>query len=131
MIDLATFKWLAAERVWMRQCSGPQLEIVIGGNEQAPDPGRVAVADEVLHQIEQVERVAKAYLDAFVDRPKFAPNSDWFLDSVEFGPRGDEPLDEFVAYFSLEDDDYGLWSVVLCRTSLAGINPVEIARRQP
>lgn len=130
MIDLTTFNWLPGERVWMRpSVPGRRLEIVIGGNKEGPDPARVLLAEDVLPHIEQAERKATAYLDAFVDRAKFARNEEWFLDSIEFGRCDDEPLDEFVTYFALDEDIYGLWSVRLRRTQHAGIVAVMFARR--
>jgi hypothetical protein len=131
MIDLTTFNWLASERVWMRPClPAPQLEIVIAGDEQAPDTARVLLANEVLKRTDVVQKEATAYLDAFVDRRKFAPNGEWFLVSVEFGRRGDEPYDEFLAYFYLEDDTYDLWSVLLRHTRHAGVVPKAFSRQQ-
>jgi hypothetical protein len=131
MIDLSRFNWNAGEGIWIRPSPpGPQPEVVIAGDEQGPEPSCLPIAEAVLTDIDGVIKHAAKHLDTFVDRTRFARDSEWYLDAVEFGCRVDQPKDEFVAYFSLEEDTYGLWSVLLRRTDHAGIVIVSFSRRQ-
>ncbi len=109
MINVSDFHRLPDEDAWVRRS---EPEIIIAGTVDGPLPGRVRVADLVLSDIARVTVAASAYLESFVDRKRFAPASEWRLEWIEFGRTGDEPISEFIAYFSLLDEDiYGLWSV--------------------
>ena len=131
MLNLSEFNWLGGEHVWMRPgLPGPRLEIVIAGDESGPQATRLPLVEPVLAEIASVERKASGYLDVFVHRPKFAPTSDWYLDNIDFGRGASDALDEFTAYFSIEEDLYGLWSVRMRHTQHAGIVPKAFTRRQ-
>jgi hypothetical protein len=109
MIAVSEFHRLPDEVAWVRRS---EPEIVIAGTVDEPLPGRVQVANAVPGDIDRLAGAASAYLESFVDRKRFAPASDWHLEWIEFGRTGDEPIGEFVAYFSLLDEDIcGLWSV--------------------
>src|SRR5215212_7967596 len=101
MIDVSEFHRLPDEDAWVRR-SDP--EIIIAGTVDAPLPGRVQVADAVLGNVDRLVTAGVAYLESFVDRERFAPESDWRLEWIEFGRTGDEPISQFVAYFSLLDE---------------------------
>lgn len=129
MIDASEFHRLPDENAWVRQS---EPEIIIAGTVDGPLPGRLQVADAVLGDVDRLTAAASAYLESFVDRKRFAPESNWHLEWIEFGRTGDEPISEFMAYFSLLNEDiYGLWSVTFHYDDrfphLAGVG---FARRQ-
>lgn len=104
--------------------------IVIAGTEDGPLAGRLAVAETVTSDLSGVLVRAANYLDTFLDRRRFAPASEWYLDALEFGRAGDEPVAQFMAIMSLEEDTYGLWSVTFHLDERFGICPVGFSRRQ-
>ena len=128
-IDLSSFDFNAGSQVWSRRRKG-EPEIGIAGTEDGPLAGRLAVAEIVTSDLPEVLARGAKYLDNFVDRNRFAPASEWYLDALEFGRTGEEPVAEFVASMSLEADVYGLWSVTFHLDERFGIFPVAFSRRQ-
>jgi len=131
MLDQASFKWLGGERVWM--CVSLQhlrIELVVAGDEERPEPHRLAFAEAVLEDVPRLAKVATSYLDSFVDRSRFSPGSEWELQGLEFGRDDREAMDEFVAIFSLQEDIYGFWSVRLRLDDRSGIVGMQFSRRQ-
>jgi hypothetical protein len=92
---------------------------------QAESPSDVVLADLTGVLAKGVE-----YLDHFVNRARFAVDSVWQLEAIEFGRTGQEPVGEFEAFFSLTGDLYGLWSVVFRRDDRFRITGVGFSRRQ-
>lgn len=128
MLDRSSFRYVAADGVWLR---GGEPEVAISGTEEGPLPGRVAVAEIVLADLDGLTAVAGKYMDAFVDRARFAPGGlSWELDSIEFGRSGDEPVSEFTAHFHLAADLYGDWAVTFRYDARVGIQPCGFGRRQ-
>ena len=131
MLDLQSFRWLGGERVWMGLALDQgQLEVVIGGNENRMDELRLALAGEVVDDAATVERLGSEYLDSFVDRAKFSAGGKWSLSSLEFGRQESDQFNEFTAYFMLDDDVYGLWSVQFRQQERFGISPFQFSRQQ-
>ncbi len=54
---------------------------------------------------------ANDYLSAFVNPERFESCRPWMLESVEFGRRLTDSVDDFEMFLVLDGDTYGLWSV--------------------
>jgi hypothetical protein len=129
MLELSKFRWSDAEHAWIGVVG--QYEVVIFGDEVEPDITRVNLAESVVPNIDELTKTAVAHLEFFANRPRFAVNSQWAVQTIEFGRHGNEPLNEFAVYLSLlPEDQYGLWKVTLRRDERFGPQAVEFSRRQ-
>ena len=107
-----------------------ELEIIIGGNEEEMHPPRWNLANEVANDLSRIMSLGSAYLDSFVDRQRFAPGGEWFLDALEFGREETQKHNEFTAGFGLHNDIYGRWSVGFRHDARLGLYPFSFSRQQ-
>lgn len=115
MIDTLTAQYLVQEKMWLFFIpdDGLDYEILVYGDESGPAPDGRALLEKVLPVIDDVATRSMDYLDAFVDRSKFAGGKEWFLTGLEIGRAVNDPASEFRLTFGNEGDIYGLWSVVM------------------
>jgi hypothetical protein len=117
-----------------------QIALRIGGDEQAPFPRFVQLAEIVLPKLEAVEHAANAYLRGFVgDGGGFYIGS-WKLQSLRMRSlrmrwdAGDQRAadSEFEVTLSVGQDDYGEWGVrfVYHTYPTRELRPYQFSRRQ-
>ena len=131
MPQLKPVQYLEAENAWLMS-SEPDwcCEIIIAGDAAGPAPARLAFLERIISKLGDVERQARDYLDAFVDRGRFANGEAWYFEGVEMGRDPAAPISELIMQFSLgEADIYGCWTVTM-QEHQARICPVEFRRRQ-
>jgi hypothetical protein len=120
MVSSLNLKYLPKERVWFSPSSDNGFEIVVPGDEQAPEPARLQLADWVVERISEIRRLAEDLLNANVDR-KVLGNTEWWFEGFEFGRLSSDPPAEFDALFTTDEggnwNDSRLWFV---RFTVAG-----------
>jgi hypothetical protein len=122
-------RYLPSEGVWLLSAPDISFEIIVGGDSSSPSAGRLELLDAIGPRISSVSERAKAYLDEFVDRNRFAQGAEWFFEGLELGRNSSDAAHEFHCLFSIEGDTYGLWYVTYGRTA-KDFFPVKFARRQ-
>jgi hypothetical protein len=100
-------KYLPKERVWFSPSSDNGFEMVVAGDEHAPEPARLQLAGWVVERVSEVQRLAEDFLNANVDR-KVLGNTEWWLEGFEFGRLSSDPPTEFDALFTT--DEGGGWN---------------------
>lgn len=109
------------------------FEIVVPGTIAEPNAHWIRVARDTMTAIDQHHAAARQFLDAFVDRNRFADGNEWEAAFVKFGDAKDLPNIRFTLYYRVAGDEYGLWSVAFHPTGLpapSDLYPVRIARQQ-
>lgn len=109
------------------------FEIVVPGTTAEPNAHWLRIARDTMTAIDQYHAAARQYLDAFVDRNRFANGSEWEAELVEFGNADSLQNIRFTLYYRVAGDEYGLWSVAFHATGLPTPNdlyPVRLARQQ-
>ncbi len=109
------------------------FEIVLPGTATEPSAHWLAIARDTMTKIDQHHAVARQYLDAFVDRSRFAHDNTWEAEFIEFGNASDHQSIRFTLYYRIAGDEYGLWSVAFRPTALPTPNdlyPVKLTRQQ-
>lgn len=104
-----TVTYLPSDGVWVYDCVG--VEFVVVGGANGPDSIRFEMAQQVASQIDAFVTQANDYLSAFVNPERFESCGPWMLESVEFGRRPTDSVDDFEMFLVLDGDTYGLWSV--------------------
>lgn len=105
------------------------LDVLLGGDDQRPDPARVAQAAWAVEHVEALFAAAKAHLEAFADMRRLGPGR-WRLEALELGRRADDRPDELeVALY--HDGDDAQWSVIMrvSPQAVGGFFPIELRRR--
>jgi hypothetical protein len=109
------------------------FEVVVPGTIAEPNAHWLRIARDTMNAIDLHHVAARQYLDAFVDRSRFANGNEWEAEFVEFGKATDIPNIRFTIYYRVAGDEYGLWSVSFHPTGLPVPNdlyPVRFARQQ-
>ncbi len=129
-VDPTTLRYLPADGMWMYECVGGEFELA--GDADGPDPIRFDLAQRVAAHIDLFVTNANDYLLAFVVPGRFESRGPWMLQSVAFGLRLDDSVDDFELFLVLDGDTYGLWSVQFCLadTPLGRYFPNQFSRRQ-
>jgi len=116
MIDWTKLIYLPKENAWMLDIEDSHLEILVDGNQEGAFPERLALAKQVMGNIQHLEQEASRYLDMFVS-PKFKGTAIWSMVGVDFGSEHDLKTNEFLLWIRLEgesftdSDKYGSWYV--------------------
>jgi hypothetical protein len=122
-------RYIEDQKAWLLPAPAThECEVLVGGDGVAPDAARLALTETALRSLAELRERAAAFLDEFVDRKKFAPDAEWFLEGFECGLAA-HAANEFSLSFSLEGDDYGGWSVTY-RCSGGHYFPIAFARCQ-
>ncbi len=131
MVDWQSGHYMSTADAW-RFFDGT-LEIMVVGTPVAPNSHWLSVAKDVMSSLIRYQYGAGVYLDAFVDRARFASEANWELEFIEFGMPCELAGVRFVLYFRIVGDEYGLWSVAFHATGMApphDLYPVRIQRQQ-
>ncbi|HYH81820.1 MAG TPA: hypothetical protein VEX86_18580 [Longimicrobium sp.] len=117
------------EELWFANLPETEVEIVVGGGPDAPDPDRAAQAAWAVERLDALFKRAKSYLDHFVDREKLG-RGEWRLDSVVLGRCDCDRADELDLVLGLPMDD-GEWTVRfrIAPLDITGFFAVELRRR--
>ena len=109
---MKNMRYLDSEGVWLLPPpEGESFEIIVAGNQSAPSAARMAMVEKAIPKIGELCAKAISYLDAFVDRNKFAPGDNWYFEGLDSGRLAGQSEDQLSLYFSIEGDTYGEWSV--------------------
>ena len=123
-------RYLEQQGVWLLDPPvGESYEVIVTGNPSAPHSSRLALVLSATQLLHGLRDQAVAYLDAFVERGRFAQSDEWHFESIESGRVQSETESQFSFYFSLESDLYGEWSVTF-QASGGKYFPVAFCRRQ-
>ena len=130
MIDWMNSEFLSSEGMWRFTIEGYNLEVLVAGYAERPAPERVVFAKTVEKNLDDILKNAIIYLNAFVDLTKLESQGKWYLQALEFGRREEDPADEFVILFTLENDIYGFWYVKHKAFQSERISPIAFEREQ-
>jgi len=126
---MSQLRYIESQGAWLLPApEGIDCEVLVAGDNNGPHAASLAAAEAVLPSLSALRDRAAAHLDEFVDRKKVAPDSEWFLEGIEFGLNRDAE-GGIVLSFSLEGDTYGSWSVTFGLSS-GRYWPTELSRRQ-
>ena len=121
--------YIEERHAWLLPSIGAgQCEVLVAGDRAAPSARCLALTEEAVRSLGHLQQRAATYLDEFVDRKKFATDSDWYLEGFECGLAG-QGENQFTLTFSLEGDTYGRWSVTF-QISNGKYFPIALDRRQ-
>jgi hypothetical protein len=123
-------RYLEDQKVWLvPPPEGQSFEVLVAGDSTAPDAARMAMVATAISVLDALRARAVDYLEAFVDRAKFAKDQEWYFEWLESGRLAGQRQDQFSLYFSIEGDTYGEWSVTFQLSSSRHF-PVGFSRRQ-
>jgi hypothetical protein len=132
---MGEMRYLESEGAWLiPPPAGESLEVLVAGNSNAPEPARLELVRRALAILGELRDRAAAYLDAFVDRVRFAKGNTWYLEGLEAGTEPGELASRLRLCFTVEGDTYGYWSVTFevppSEATQSMFFPVSFARRQ-
>jgi len=100
-------RYFAEEGTWV--LPSDLLDVIVGGDDEAPDPARVALAEWALERLDALSAGAREYLEAFA-HPAKVEGARWTVTGVESGRFGSDRADE-VHLVLVTDRDEGEWRV--------------------
>jgi hypothetical protein len=105
---------------WTATRSGMEVEVLVGGTGQGPDPSCLEELNAALDDLPAIERRALELLETFIDRRRVSGGGDesWFLESARVEAREAAPV--LTLCFALAGDTYGSWSVRFQNAGAAG-----------
>jgi hypothetical protein len=104
-------RYLEGDGAWLFEPpAGLSFEILIGGTAGEPEPQRILIIRTAVDGIEELTQAAVRHLDAFVDRQKFAKNSNWSVEGLR-SVASSETERDVTLQLALDEDVYGFWTV--------------------
>lgn len=115
---------------FMAPFEGDEVEVLISGNDQGPDPTHFELARRVAVQLNAFVSRSRKYLRHFVDECKLGEPGEWEPVWAKFGVSLDEFPESFEVLFSHSGETHdGVWGVRFFRNPY-GFRPYEFRRIQ-